>query len=87
MICTELPVNGRRSRVSRIRVLLVEDDAALRSRFAALLSDANGPKTLPKLAVKLGHRRRISKLRIVPVTTPAANRAAITFVQRFANVR
>jgi hypothetical protein len=43
--------------------------------------------TLPKLAVKLGHRRPISKLRIVPVTTPAANRAAMTFVQRFANVR
>jgi uncharacterized OsmC-like protein len=28
MICTELPVNGRRSRVRRIRVLLVEGDAA-----------------------------------------------------------
>ena len=45
------------------------------------------PKTLPKLAVKAGHRRPISKLRIVPVTTPAANRAAITFVQRLANIR
>ena len=45
------------------------------------------PNTLPKVAVKSGHRRPISKLRIVPVTTPAANRATITFVQRRASVR
>src|SRR5579862_7353929 len=40
------------------------------------------PNTLPKVPVKFGHRRPISKLRIVPVTTPAAKSAAITFVQR-----
>src|SRR5206468_2679734 len=40
------------------------------------------PKTLPKVAVKFGHSRPISKLRIVPVITPTANRATITRVQR-----
>jgi hypothetical protein len=45
------------------------------------------PKTLPKVAVNAGQSRPISKLRIVPVTTPAANSATITFVQRRASVR
>jgi hypothetical protein len=37
--------------------------------------------------VNAGQSRPISKLRIVPVTTPAANSATITFVQRRASVR
>jgi hypothetical protein len=45
------------------------------------------PKTEPNVAVKFGHSRPISKLRIVPVITPTANSAAITFVQRRARVR
>ena len=45
------------------------------------------PKTEPKVAVKLGQSRPISKLRIVPVITPTANRATITLVQRLARVR
>ena len=45
------------------------------------------PKTSPKVAMKFGHRRPISNDRIVPVTTPTANRAIITFDQRFASVR
>src|SRR3954469_20282756 len=36
------------------------------------------PKTAPKVPVKFGHKRPISKLRIVPVTTPTGNRATIT---------
>jgi hypothetical protein len=34
-----------------------------------------------------GHSRPISKLRIVPVTTPQANNATMTFVQRIASTR
>ncbi len=45
------------------------------------------PKTLPKTAVNSGHRSPISNERIVPVTTPAANRATITRAQRRASVR
>ncbi len=45
------------------------------------------PNTLPKVAVKSGHSRPISKLRIVPVMTPTANSAIITFDQRRAKVR
>ena len=45
------------------------------------------PKTSPKVAMKFGHRRPSSKLRIVPVTTPTAKRASITFDQRLARVR
>ena len=45
------------------------------------------PNTLPNVAVKLGHSRPISKLRIVPVITPTANSAIITRVQRRASVR
>ena len=41
----------------------------------------------PNVPVKPGQRRPISKLRIVPVTTPAAKSAAITRVQRRASVR
>ena len=33
------------------------------------------PNTLPNVPVKFGHSRPISKLRIVPVTTPTANSA------------
>ena len=45
------------------------------------------PKTAPNVPVKFGHSRPISKLRIVPVTTPAAKSAVITFVQRRASLR
>ena len=45
------------------------------------------PNTEPKVAVKFGHSSPISKLRIVPVMTPTANSAAITFVHRRASVR
>ena len=45
------------------------------------------PNTLPKVAVKLGQSRPISKLRIVPVTTPAANSAAMIRDHRRASVR
>ena len=37
--------------------------------------------------MKFGHSRPISKLRIVPVITPTANRATITFDQRLASTR
>ena len=36
--------------------------------------------------MKFGHSRPISKDRIVPVTTPTANRTSITFDQRLASV-
>jgi hypothetical protein len=42
------------------------------------------PKTSPKLAMKFGHRRPISNDRIVPLTTPTANRISTTFDQRMA---
>ena len=45
------------------------------------------PNTPPNVAVKFGHSRPISKLRIVPVITPTANSATITRVQRRASVR
>ena len=45
------------------------------------------PKTLPNVPVKPGHSSPISKLRIVPVTTPTANSATIIRVQRRASVR
>ena len=45
------------------------------------------PNTLPKVAVKLGHSTPISKLRIVPVITPTANRASTMRLQRRATVR
>ena len=45
------------------------------------------PNTAPKVPVKFGHKRPISKLRMVPVTTPTANRATMTRVQRLASVR
>ena len=45
------------------------------------------PKTLPNRAMNAGHSSPSSKLRIVPVTTPTANNASITFDQRRAIVR
>ena len=45
------------------------------------------PKTEPNVAVKFGHKRPISKLRIVPVITPTANSAAMIRVQRCASTR
>ena len=45
------------------------------------------PNTAPNLAMKPGHSSPISKLRIVPVTTPTANSASIAFDQRFASCR
>ena len=45
------------------------------------------PNTDPNRAVNTGQRRPISKLRIVPVTTPTAKSAAITRDQRRASVR
>ena len=43
------------------------------------------PNTSPNVAMKSGHSRPNSKLRIVPVTTPTANRISATFDQRFAS--
>ena len=45
------------------------------------------PKTLPKAAMKPGHSKPNSKLRMVPVTTPTAKSAIMTFDQRLASVR
>ena len=45
------------------------------------------PNTLPNFAVKAGHNRPISNESTVPVTTPAANSASITLLQRRASVR
>ena len=45
------------------------------------------PNTLPKVPVKFGHSRPISKLSTVPVITPNANSVSITFDQRRASVR
>ena len=45
------------------------------------------PNTAPNFAVNAGQSSPISKLRIVPVTTPTANSAAISRVQRRARVR
>lgn len=45
------------------------------------------PKTSPNLTMKFGQSRPSSKLSTVPVTTPTANRAIITFDQRLASVR
>ena len=45
------------------------------------------PKTSPKVAMNSGHRRPISNDRIVPVTTPIANRISIAFDQRLASAR
>ncbi len=45
------------------------------------------PKTAPNVPMKFGHSRPSSKLRIVPVTTPQANSATITLVQRIARTR
>ena len=45
------------------------------------------PKTSPNVAMKFGHSRPSSKLRIVPVTTPTANSASMTFDQRRASTR
>jgi len=45
------------------------------------------PNTWPNLDMNAGQRMPSSKLRIVPVTTPAAKSAAITFDQRRASVR
>jgi hypothetical protein len=45
------------------------------------------PNTEPKVAMKPGHSSPISKLRIVPVTTPTANSATMILVQRRASVR
>ncbi len=42
------------------------------------------PNTSPNVAMKFGHRSPSSKLRMVPVTTPTANRASIAFDQRLA---
>ena len=45
------------------------------------------PNTLPKAAMKPGQSMPNSKLRIVPVTTPTANNASMTFDQRLASRR
>jgi hypothetical protein len=45
------------------------------------------PKTAPNVALKFGHSSPISKLRIVPVTTPTANSASMTLDQRRASTR
>jgi hypothetical protein len=49
--------------------------------------DAIDPKAVGYAAVNAGQSSPISKLRMVPVTTPAANSATITLVQRRASVR
>jgi hypothetical protein len=43
------------------------------------------PNTSPKLAMNSGQRRPISKERIVPVTTPIANRITMALDQRLAS--
>jgi hypothetical protein len=43
------------------------------------------PNTGPKVAVKFGHSRPISKLRMISVPTPAANSVTIIFVHRRAS--
>ncbi len=43
------------------------------------------PKTSPKVAMNSGHSRPSSNDRIVPVTTPIANRISIAFDQRLAS--
>ncbi len=43
------------------------------------------PKTSPNVAMKFGHSSPSSNDRIVPVTTPTANRISITFDQRLAS--
>jgi hypothetical protein len=49
-------------------------------------SSANAsPKTPPKVAMNSGHSIPSSKERIVPVTTPIANRMIITFDHRLAS--
>ena len=45
------------------------------------------PKTSPKVAMNSGHSSPISNDRIVPVTTPTANRISIALDQRFASAR
>src|SRR5205823_6613117 len=45
------------------------------------------PKTLANAAMKPGHSKPNSKLRMVPVTTPTANSAIMIFDQRLASVR
>ena len=45
------------------------------------------PKTSPNVAMKFGQSRPSSKLRIVPVTTPTAKSASMTFDQRRASTR
>src|SRR6266511_1609231 len=45
------------------------------------------PNTSPKVAMKFGQSSPSSKLKIVPVTTPTANNASMTFDQRLAIVR
>jgi hypothetical protein len=42
------------------------------------------PKTSPNSSIQFGHSRPSSKERIVPVTTPTANRIIITFDHRLA---
>ena len=49
-------------------------------------SSANAiPNTSPNVAMNSGHRRPNSNDRIVPVTTPTANRISATFDQRLAS--
>ena len=43
------------------------------------------PNTSPNVAMKSGHSRPNSNERIVPVTTPIANRISATFDQRLAS--
>jgi hypothetical protein len=43
------------------------------------------PKTSPHSSMNFGHRSPSSNERIVPVTTPIANRISITFDQRLAS--
>jgi hypothetical protein len=45
------------------------------------------PNTLPKVPVKLGHKKPISKLSTVPVITPTANSASMIRDHLRASVR
>ena len=45
------------------------------------------PNTSPNSSMNFGHSRPSSNERIVPVTTPTANRISITFDQRLASAR
>ena len=77
-------VSPRRQPIPAVDVDADED--RLDEERESLDREAEAEDTEPNVAMKFGHRRPISKLRIVPVTTPTANSATMIFVQRLASV-